>query len=220
MEVSQMQQKGIQSMNELAKLIENVIKKCDNNLNQFVNENTFTIDDDLSEEMSRFMSDAVNKAKSDDGFIYSLTNNLKRMQLENSYSIDKFISFLEKYINSITSIYKEAECLRELDVKAFCELVNFCFENQILEISLENSDNFSTEEIDSVVPIFVRIIDMLVVRNYSYEKALMETKKEIDLDEEKFKYIYSKILENYNRLFNICLMKRITNLERKIEEIR
>lgn len=216
----QSQETGIMT---IINLFNTILEQSDYNLNQFVKGDSLAVSDEMPESFLESLKELVNISP---GIVRNIENREKFWnmfeELDDYENNNKFVKWIQKYINASNKPFEEAAFLTDMDHEAFVKMTDYCFENLILK-------NIGKKRVDGSIgdlkqlyllrKIIFTFIDMVIIENLSKENALENMKRVFGVKESYCDVWWKIIKENEDKLWKIMMMKQNRRIENKLNHL-
>ena len=164
--------------NGVAKIIElfnTILEQSGYNLNQFVKGDSLAVPNEVPESFLDSLKKFVNISPD---VIRSIENKEDFWdifeKLEDYENNDKFIKWVQRYIDSVIRPFEEAKFIRDMSNETFQKITKYCFENLIIkDIGKKRIDRTmgDLKQLYVLRKIMFTFIEMVLVENFSRENA-------------------------------------------------
>lgn len=204
-------------------LFNRLLEKSDYNLNQFVKGDSLTVPNDKSESFTNILKefvemvpDAIQRIENGEVFWSAFE------KLDDYESNDKFIRWMQRYVDAVIRPMEEAAFLKEMDEETFKRMTEYCFDNFVLkDIGRKNIDKSvgNLKDIITLRKMIFTYIEMIVVDNFAEERAHANMERLFGI-RKQYCGIWSEYIErNADKIWKIMLMKRYNRIENKLNQI-
>lgn len=200
-----------------------ILEKSNYNLNPFVIGDTLLMPEEYPKDflvpLRNFLEVVQDKAKE----ITDIESFEVAFQTLDDYdNNNKFIKWLIRYIIVLTEPFKDAEFLREMSDELFQKITIYCFENLIIrDIGKKSIDAsiWDLQQLMTLRKIMFRFVEMIVVDNFSDERAFFSIKRMFGLERDKIQIWSDLVRENEEKLWRIMMMQKFEDMEEKLNFI-
>lgn len=136
---------------------------------------------------------------------------------------EEFLNWLFDYMETAYKVYTDALPFQKMDISSFKEIVNYCFDNFILQMidTDEIAEDWESRledilKLRRIINVYIRLI-LWDNRSKHYAYNYMDDK--FGLSQEHCDVIYQKIDGNEEKLWRRLLTKRVNYIESCIERL-
>ncbi len=212
--------------NGVAKIIElfnTILEQSGYNLNQFVKGDSLAVPNEVPESFLDSLKKFVNISPD---VIRSIENKEDFWdifeKLEDYENNDKFIKWVQRYIDSVIRPFEEAKFIRDMSNETFQKITKYCFENLIIkDIGKKRIDRTmgDLKQLYVLRKIMFTFIEMVLVENFSRENAFDKMHRIFGIEEFCCKLWWDLIEENEEKLWRIMMMKQSRRIENKLDHL-
>lgn len=207
----------------LIELFNTILEQSDYNLNQFVKGDSLAVPSDTPEFFQKSLNEFV---KISPDIIRTLENRESFWEifekLDDYENNDKFIKWMQQYVDASLKPFEETAFLRNMDDRSFEQLTKYCFMNLVIKnIGKKQIDN-SIEDVKQLYVLRKTIftfIDMVIVENFSKEYAFENMERIFGLTESYCEILWELIEQNEDKLWKIMMMKQSRRIETKLNHL-
>lgn len=209
-----------EEIENLKELWESLLKSSGNNLDQYIDGDSFILSGDV---MDTFRNEIKKFLEMAQRLFRKAGNKEKFFEiLEIKPDCTLFMSWFKEYLEDAVKPYEDAAYLRKMELKQFTEMSSHVFLNSILFYNGEDAAG-KTEEEQKQLFILKKVmylyLDMIISRHYSREYADSTMDRIFGLNAEKCAAWYDLMQGNDDRLWKIMLMRKITSLENRLDQL-
>lgn len=212
--------------NGVAKIIElfnTILEQSGYNLNQFVKGDSLAVPNEVPEPFLDSLKKFVNISPD---VIRSIENKEDFWgifeKLEDYENNDKFIKWMQRYIDSVIRPFEEAKFIRDMSNETFQKITKYCFENLIIkDIGKKRIDRTmgDLKQLYVLRKIMFTFIEMVLVENFSRENAFDKMDRIFGIKESCCKLWWELIEDNEEKLWRIMMMKQSKRIENKLDNL-
>lgn len=207
-------------MEELKGAFENLWKDSGNNMNQYINGDSFILSGDISDSFRQQVKKFIEMAKE----IYKQAEDKEQFfeKLGTKTDCDLFMEWFKVYLADSVKPYEDAKHLRQMEMNQFQKMTSYVFENLIIVYcGRENIDTTlgAQEQILIFRKILFSFVDMVISYHYTREYAIDTMEKVFGLDADKCGIWWELVQNNEERLWKIMMMRKIHSLENRLDRL-
>lgn len=207
----------------LKELLDDILKECDYNLDQYINGKTLslpeTIDESFVDAVRKMLEQSVEvvKAEQDQEAFWEQWKEIKGY--ENN---QKFFHWLKRYVEVKIRPYQDTIFLRDMEEEQIFSMIEYCFENLILKDvgkeAVEKTD-WNLKEMTVLRKMLFTFLEMVFTDNFAGEKAYSCMQRMFYMNENIYAKIWDLTKVHKEELWKIMIMRRYRKLENKLDRI-
>ena len=200
-----------------------LLEKSDYNLNPFVIGDTLQMPEKYPNDFPVVLRNFLEIVRDEAKEITDMESFEVAFQALDDYdNNNKFIKWLLRYIIVLVEPFRDAAFLREMPNETFQKMADYCFANLIIRNSGKKSIDTSIGDIQQLIilrKIMFRFVEMVIVNNFSYERAFYSIKRMFGLEQEKIQ-IWGDLVKAYEeKLWRVMMMQKLADMEEKLDFI-